>query len=68
MMFEMFETKFLKIIIFSGDNHSITITDHFGFECFHRNHIDQLVVNSLNEQMQYLYNQRNFVYEMLEQV
>ncbi|KAL1381098.1 hypothetical protein pipiens_013709 [Culex pipiens pipiens] len=50
-----------------GDNHSITITDHFGFECFHRNHIDQLVVNSLNEQMQYLYNQRNFVYEMLEQ-
>ncbi|XP_021703004.1 neither inactivation nor afterpotential protein C [Aedes aegypti] len=50
-----------------GDQHSITITDHFGFECFHRNHIDQLVVNSLNEQMQYLYNQRIFVYEMIEQ-
>ncbi|XP_062548294.1 neither inactivation nor afterpotential protein C [Armigeres subalbatus] len=50
-----------------GDQHSITITDHFGFECFHRNHLDQLIVNSLNEQMQYLYNQRTFVYEMIEQ-
>ncbi|XP_055637431.1 neither inactivation nor afterpotential protein C [Toxorhynchites rutilus septentrionalis] len=50
-----------------GDVHSITITDHFGFECFHRNHMDQLIVNSLNEQMQYLYNQRTFVYEMIEQ-
>ncbi|XP_053672779.1 neither inactivation nor afterpotential protein C [Anopheles nili] len=49
-----------------GDKHSVTITDHFGFECFHRNHIDQLVVNSLNEQMQYLYNQRIFVFEMIE--
>ncbi|XP_055545200.1 neither inactivation nor afterpotential protein C [Wyeomyia smithii] len=50
-----------------GDQHSTTITDHFGFECFHRNHIDQLIVNSLNEQMQYVYNQRIFVYEMIEQ-
>ncbi|XP_058452551.1 neither inactivation nor afterpotential protein C [Malaya genurostris] len=50
-----------------GDQHSTTITDHFGFECLHRNHLDQLVVNSLNEQMQYLYNQRMFVYEMIEQ-
>uniref|UniRef100_A0A182NBP7 non-specific serine/threonine protein kinase n=1 Tax=Anopheles dirus TaxID=7168 RepID=A0A182NBP7_9DIPT len=49
-----------------GDKHSVTITDHFGFECFHRNHIDQLVVNALNEQMQYLYNQRIFVFEMIE--
>uniref|UniRef100_A0A182IJF2 non-specific serine/threonine protein kinase n=1 Tax=Anopheles atroparvus TaxID=41427 RepID=A0A182IJF2_ANOAO len=49
-----------------GDKHSVTITDHFGFECFHRNHIDQLVVNALNEQMQYLYNQRMFVFEMIE--
>uniref|UniRef100_A0A182QQM6 non-specific serine/threonine protein kinase n=1 Tax=Anopheles farauti TaxID=69004 RepID=A0A182QQM6_9DIPT len=49
-----------------GDKHSVTVTDHFGFECFHRNHIDQLVVNSLNEQMQYLYNQRIFVFEMIE--
>ncbi|XP_318814.5 neither inactivation nor afterpotential protein C [Anopheles gambiae] len=49
-----------------GDKHSVTVTDHFGFECFHRNHIDQLVVNALNEQMQYLYNQRIFVFEMIE--
>lgn len=39
----------------------------FGFECFQRNKIDQVFVNSLNEQMQYHFNQRNFVWEMLEQ-
>lgn len=38
----------------------------FGFECFHRNHTEQLLINSLNEQLQYHYNQRLFVWEMLD--
>lgn len=54
--------------IFSGDVHMITLTDEFGFECIHRNRIDQLLVNSLNEQLQYHFNQRMFVWEMLDQV
>lgn len=45
----------------------ISLTDMCGFECFQRNHIEQLLVNSLNEQLQYHYNQRMFAWEMLEQ-
>lgn len=41
--------------------------DLFGFECQARNQIDQLFVNSINEQLQYHYNQRVFVWEMIEQ-
>lgn len=41
--------------------------DLFGFECNQRNYFDQLIVNSLNEQMQYHFNQRSFVWEMIEQ-
>lgn len=41
--------------------------DLFGFECQHRNRFEQLVINSLNEQMQYHFNQRCFVWEMIEQ-
>lgn len=52
----------------SGDIHMITLTDMFGFECFHRNRTEQLMINSLNEQIQYHYNQRMFVWEMMEQV
>lgn len=52
----------------SGDLHMITITDMFGFECFFRNRTEQLMINSLNEQIQYHYNQRMFVWEMMEQV
>lgn len=48
--------------------HMITLTDMFGFECFHRNRTEQLMINSLNEQIQYHYNQRMFVWEMMEQV
>ncbi len=61
---------FLKdsINIFSGDMHSVNLIDMFGFECFHKNHIEQLIVNSFNEQLQYLYNQKEFVWEMQEQV
>lgn len=40
----------------------------YGFECFHRNGLEQLMINTLNEQMQYHYNQRIFVSEMLEMV
>lgn len=49
-----------------GDLHSITITDMFGFECFKRNGIEQLIINCLNEQMQYQYNQRMFAFEMID--
>lgn len=49
-----------------GDIHSITLIDMFGFECFPRNNFEQLIINSLNEQMQYHYNQRMFVWEMVE--
>lgn len=52
----------------SGDVHVITLTDSFGFECINRNRMDQLIVNSLNEQLQYHFNQRMFVWEMIEQV
>lgn len=41
--------------------------DLFGFECNPRNHFEQLIVNSINEQMQYHFNQRVFVWEMIEQ-
>lgn len=41
--------------------------DLFGFECFKRNRLEQLFINSVNEQMQYHYNQRVFVWEMYEQ-
>lgn len=41
--------------------------DLFGFECQARNGFEQLITNSLNEQMQYHFNQRSFVWEMIEQ-
>lgn len=39
----------------------------FGFECFKRNGIEQLMVNTLNEQMQYHYNQITFANAAYEQ-
>lgn len=39
----------------------------FGFECFYRNRLEQLIVNTTNEQMQFLYNQKTFVWEMQEE-
>jgi myosin heavy subunit len=56
------------VSIFSGDLYSVIITDLFGFECFYRNGLDQLLANTVNEQLQFLYNQRMFVWEMMEQV
>lgn len=38
----------------------------FGFECYHRNRLEQLIVNTTNEQIQFLYNQRIFAWEMQE--
>lgn len=51
--------------IFSGDKYSVSILDHFGLECFSVNRLEQLVVNTINEQMQYYYNQRVFAWEMV---
>ncbi|XP_043288364.1 neither inactivation nor afterpotential protein C isoform X2 [Venturia canescens] len=50
-----------------GDKFSISILDLFGFECFAVNRIEQLVVNTMNEQLQCHYNQRIFAWEMQEQ-
>lgn len=50
-----------------GDQHLISIIDTFGFECFNENAFEQLVINSINEQFQYHYNQRVFVWEMQEE-
>ncbi|XP_031623809.1 neither inactivation nor afterpotential protein C [Contarinia nasturtii] len=49
-----------------GDMHMISLNDMFGFECLPRNHIEQLMINSLNEQLQYHYNQRMFTWELNE--
>lgn len=50
-----------------GDKYSISILDYFGFECFSVNRLEQLLINTMNEQMQYYYNQRIFTWEMQEQ-
>ncbi|XP_043467066.1 neither inactivation nor afterpotential protein C isoform X3 [Leptopilina heterotoma] len=50
-----------------GDKFCISILDLFGFECFAVNRIEQLVVNTVNEQLQCHYNQQVFVWEMQEQ-
>ncbi|XP_026756966.2 neither inactivation nor afterpotential protein C [Galleria mellonella] len=49
-----------------GDKYSVSLLDMFGFECFHRNRLEQLIVNTTNEQIQFLYNQRVFAWEMQE--
>ncbi|XP_060801531.1 neither inactivation nor afterpotential protein C [Amyelois transitella] len=49
-----------------GDKYSVSLLDMFGFECYHRNRIEQLIVNTTNEQIQFLYNQRIFAWEMQE--
>lgn len=50
---------------FSGDKFCINVYDMFGFECFSVNRLEQLVVNSMNEEMQCYYNQRVFNWEMV---
>lgn len=53
-------------LFFSGDKFSVSLIDMFGFECYHRNRLEQLIVNTTNEQIQFLYNQRMFAWEMQE--
>ncbi|KOB75911.1 putative myosin [Operophtera brumata] len=56
----------VNIINSNGDKFSVSLLDMFGFECFHRNRLEQLIVNTTNEQIQFLYNQRIFAWEMQE--
>ncbi|KAI8041867.1 hypothetical protein M5D96_003162 [Drosophila gunungcola] len=44
----------------------INMNMSFPRACFNRNGLEQLMINTLNEQMQYHYNQRIFISEMLE--
>lgn len=55
----------ISTLIFSGDKYSISILDYFGLECFSVNRLEQLLVNTINEQMQYYYNQKVFTWEMV---
>lgn len=55
------------MVCFSGDKFSVSLLDMFGFECYHRNRLEQLIVNTMNEQIQFLYNQRIFAWEMQEE-
>ncbi|XP_022116473.2 neither inactivation nor afterpotential protein C isoform X1 [Pieris rapae] len=50
-----------------GDKYSVSLIDVFGFECYHRNRLEQLIVNTTNEQLQFLYNQKIFAWEMQEE-
>lgn len=58
-------TKQSVYVCFSGDRFYISLLDMFGFECYQKNGMEQLFVNTLNEQLQYLFNQRIFVWEMV---
>ncbi|KAG8258536.1 Myosin-IIIa [Homalodisca vitripennis] len=51
-----------------GDSFFINLLDMFGFECYPKNSLEQLFVNTVNEQLQYHYNQRVFAWEMQEQI
>ncbi|XP_017799206.1 PREDICTED: neither inactivation nor afterpotential protein C [Habropoda laboriosa] len=59
--------KFTVTRALFGDKYAINVMDLFGFECFSINRLEQLVVNTMNEQMQCYYNQRVFAWEMQEQ-
>ncbi|CAH0556906.1 unnamed protein product [Brassicogethes aeneus] len=49
-----------------GDKYSVRLLDYFGFECFKQNHLPQLFINCLNEQIQYHYLQRSFSWEVMD--
>ncbi|XP_043256772.1 neither inactivation nor afterpotential protein C isoform X3 [Colletes gigas] len=59
--------KFTVTRALFGDKYAINVMDLFGFECFAVNRLEQLIVNTMNEQMQCYYNQRIFAWEMQEQ-
>ncbi|XP_065213271.1 neither inactivation nor afterpotential protein C [Planococcus citri] len=50
-----------------GDKNFISVLDLPGFESFDQNNLEQLFINSTNEQLQYFYNQRIFTWELKEQ-
>lgn len=54
-----------EVPFYSGDKFCINILDLFGFECFSVNRFDQLIINTMNEQLQCYYNQRVFAWEMV---
>lgn len=56
----------VNYFVSSGEKYSIKLVDMFGFECFKKNHITQLFINTLNEQFHYHYLQRIFAWEALE--
>ncbi|KAG7311754.1 hypothetical protein JYU34_002814 [Plutella xylostella] len=66
-MINLINTKLAFLRSVFGDKYSVSLLDMFGFECFHRNRIEQLIVNTTNEQIQFLYNQRIFAWEMQEE-
>ncbi|KAK2587108.1 hypothetical protein KPH14_002873 [Odynerus spinipes] len=66
-LINMINLKFTVTRALFGDKYSISVLDLFGFECFAVNRIEQLVVNTMNEQMQCHYNQRVFAWEMQDQ-
>ncbi|XP_066253855.1 neither inactivation nor afterpotential protein C [Euwallacea similis] len=47
-----------------GSKYSIHLLDFPGFECFKQNHLPQLFINILNEQLQFHFLQRTFAWEM----
>ncbi|KAF7992951.1 hypothetical protein HCN44_005732 [Aphidius gifuensis] len=49
-----------------GDKFVINVMDLFGFECFSVNRLEQLIVNTMNEQLQCYYNQKIFAWETQE--
>ncbi|XP_076669129.1 STKc_myosinIII_N_like and MYSc_Myo21 domain-containing protein ninaC isoform X3 [Andrena cerasifolii] len=59
--------KFTVTRALFGDKYAINVMDLYGFECFAVNRLEQLIVNTMNEQMQCYYNQRIFAWEMQEQ-
>ncbi|XP_076230734.1 STKc_myosinIII_N_like and MYSc_Myo21 domain-containing protein ninaC isoform X2 [Nomia melanderi] len=59
--------KFTVTRALFGDKYAINVMDLFGFECVAVNRLEQLIVNTTNEQMQCYYNQRVFAWEMQEQ-
>ncbi|XP_015432915.1 PREDICTED: neither inactivation nor afterpotential protein C [Dufourea novaeangliae] len=59
--------KFTVTRALFGDKYTINVMDLFGFECVTANRLEQLIVNTMNEQMQCYYNQRLFAWEMQEQ-
>ncbi|XP_078049671.1 STKc_myosinIII_N_like and MYSc_Myo21 domain-containing protein ninaC isoform X2 [Augochlora pura] len=58
--------KFTVTRALFGDKYLINVIDLFGFECVAVNRLEQLIVNTMNEQMQCYYNQRVFAWEMQE--